>query len=156
MKRCTCPTFFAILFFPILAACGQGLEIKQRGTKLAYLARGGQPLLAFGCHLEHMFLRDNHPDYKVWSTWAKAHSVNHCRVRVIQPKIGDKYKPYLSAGEDGYDLTRFDPLFWDRFRAICVNLRDHGVIMHLLLFPHNSHVRNQNWVESASSIRRSY
>jgi len=37
------------------------------------------------------------------------------------------------------------PTLWKRFRAIRVNLRDHGFIMHLLLFPHISYVRSSNW-----------
>jgi hypothetical protein len=95
-----------------------------------------------------MLIRDNEPDYKVWSKWAEAHGMNHCRLRVIQPKTGDKYKPYASVGKDQYDLTRFDPTFWQRFRKICRNLSDHGIVIHLLLFPHNAHVRNGNWGES--------
>lgn len=139
-----------------LANCGgagQGLEIKKQGTKLAYIARNGKPLLAFGCHLEHLFLTENQPDYTIWSAWAQAHGINHCRVRVIQPKVGDLYKPYRSVGAGKYDLTQFDPLFWHRFREICLNLRDHGVIMHLLLFPHNSHVRGGDWRESLFNPR---
>lgn len=31
------------------------------------------------------------------------------------------------------------------FRVIRGNLRDHGFIMHLLLFPHNSYVRSSTW-----------
>jgi hypothetical protein len=126
----------------------QGLEIKNENNKLAYIARDGKPLLAFGAHLEHMFLRDNEPDYTVWSSWAQEHGMNHCRTRVIQPMLGDQYKPYKAMGNGKYDLTQFDLVFWKRFRAICVNLRDHGIVMHLLLFPHNGHVRTQSWPTS--------
>ncbi len=141
--------FVVLIFcFTHLDAFGQGLEVKNRGTKLAYIARDGKPILAFGCHLEHMFLKDNQPDYKVWSDWSQAHGISHCRIRVIQPKVGHKYKPYQSAEGGKYDLTQFDPVYWKRFRAICVNLRDHGIVMHLLMFPHNGHVRSQNWRES--------
>lgn len=131
-----------------MLAYGQGLEVKNPGTKLAYIARDGKPVLAFGCHLEHMFLKNNQPGYEVWSNWAQAHGMNHCRIRVIQPKIGDKYMPYQSAGGGKYDLTQFDPVYWNRFRDICVNLRDHGIVMHLLIFPHNGHVRSSNWRQS--------
>ena len=137
-----------IFLFPNCFIFAQGLEIKNQGTKLAYIARNGKPVLAFGCHLEHMFLKDNHPDYTVWSDWAQVHGVNHCRVRVVQPMIGDRYKPYQPAGGSNYDLTRFDPAFWNRFRTICMNLRDHGIIVHLLMFPHNGHVRSSNWRKS--------
>ena len=133
---------------PFSVAIGQGLEVGNHGTKLAYVARDGRPLLAFGCHLELMFVKDNEPDYTVWSKWAQSHGVNHCRARVIQPALSDTYKPYKSAGRGQYDLTRFDPVFWDRFRKICVNLRDHGIIMHVLMFPHNGHVRTGPWSKS--------
>ena len=129
-------------------AFGQGLEVKKQGTKLAYITHDGKPLLSFGCHLEHMFLRDYSPDYRVWSTWAQAHGINHCRIRVCQPKTGDTYKPYQPAGGGKYDLTKFHPAFWSRFRAICKNLSDHGIFMHFLVFPHNQHVRSSNWGES--------
>lgn len=148
MRRSIRMVFFLILCSANLVAFAQGLEIRKPGTKLAYIARNGKPLLAFGCHLEHMFLRDNDLNYTVWSRWAQAHGINHCRVRVIQPKRGDTYKPYQSSGEGRYDLTRFDPVFWDRFRAICVNLRDHGIVVHLLVFPHNGHVRDAPWRDS--------
>ncbi len=137
-----------IFSLPDSRAEAQRLEIRNPGTKLAYIARDGKPVLAFGCHLEHMFLKDNLPDYRVWSDWAQAHGINHCRIRVIQPKIGDRYHPYQSVTGGKFDLTRFDPAFWKRFRSICVNLRDHGIVMHFLVFPHNGHVRSSNWRES--------
>jgi hypothetical protein len=146
--RCNRILFVLISCSAGISAFGKGLEIKNPGTRLAYVARDGKPLLAFGCHLEHMFLADNRPNYTVWSDWAQAHGINHCRVRVIQPRIGDKYKPYQSVATGRYDLKRFDPLFWHRLRDICVNLRDHGIIMHFLIFPHNGHVRSKNWHES--------
>jgi len=148
MNKLTAMRLVLIFCLPHGVAFGQGLEVKKQGTKLAYIARDGRPILAFGCHLEHMFVKDNQPDYTVWSDWAQAHGVNHCRVRVIQPTLRDTYKPYQSVGRGQYDLTRFDPKFWERFRAICVNLRDHGIVMHLLMFPHNGHVRSQNWHKS--------
>lgn len=58
-----------------VSACGKGLETKNPGTRLAYIARDGKPLLAFGCHLEHMFLADSRSDYTVWSDWAQAHGI---------------------------------------------------------------------------------
>jgi hypothetical protein len=92
-----------------------------------------------------VFQKDNDTDYTVWSAWARDHGINHTRVRAVQPKITDTYKPYRSVGGHKYDLTQFDPAFWDRFRAVCENLRDHGIVAHLLVFPHNSHVRNSTW-----------
>ena len=139
--------FVMVLLFGS-SAYADGLQIKNEGTKLAYIAWDNKPLLAFGCHLEHMFLRDNEPDYTIWSKWAQAHGMNHCRTRVIQPLLSDTYKPYQAVGPGKYDLTRFDPVFWKRFRKICVNLREHGIVVHLLLFPHNGHVRSSNWRES--------
>ena len=148
MNRLTIMWLALVLCLLYGVAFGEGLEIKKQGTKLAYVARDDKPLLAFGCHLEHMFVKNNQPDYTVWSDWAQAHGINHCRVRVIQPLLSDKYKPYQSVGKNQYDLTRFDPKFWERFRAICMNLRDHGIVMHLLMFPHNGHVRSRNWRDS--------
>lgn len=62
--------------------------------------------------------------------------------------IDDRYKPYVQQADGKYDLTRFDPVFWNRFRKICENLQQHGIVMHMLMFPHNGHVRGQNWRQS--------
>lgn len=35
-----------------------GLAVEKAGTRLAYMTHNGTPLLAFGCHFEHMFFDD--------------------------------------------------------------------------------------------------
>ncbi|GJM29027.1 MAG: hypothetical protein DHS20C17_16620 [Cyclobacteriaceae bacterium] len=150
IKKMAWTAIFIMLFIQTNSVFGQGLTIENEGTKLAYVAHNGKPLFAFGVQLEYMmvFPHENY-DYPVWSEWAEKHGMNFCRTRVIQPIITNAYLPYKSVGEGKYDLTQFDPDFWQRFRNACVNLQQHGVIMHLLVFPHNMHVRVNNWGGSA-------
>ncbi|MHC4430670.1 MAG: hypothetical protein ACYTBS_02405 [Planctomycetota bacterium] len=50
-----------------------GLSVERASTRLAYIAHNGKPVLAFGCHLEHMFFDDY--DYEHWTKWAVAHGM---------------------------------------------------------------------------------
>ncbi len=126
------------------------LTIENEGTKLAYVAHNGKPLFAFGVQQEYLmvFSQENF-DYPVWSEWAQKHGMNFSRTRVIQPIITNRYMPYKAVGDGKYDLTQFDPDFWKRFRDACVTLNERDIIMHLLIFPHNMHVREGNWKTSA-------
>ncbi len=72
----------AILFFPLLGYPYQqtGLSIEKPETRLAHITYNGEPLLAFGCHFEHMYFDEY--DYKNWTQWAVEHWMNHCRARL--------------------------------------------------------------------------
>jgi hypothetical protein len=112
-----------------------GLAVEKAGTRLVYITHNGKPLLAFGCHLEHMFFEDY--DYKHWTEWAVRHGMNHCRTRLYHAYYR-KYSPFLKTEDGKYDLTKWDDFFWQRFHEICSYLQSKGIIIHLLIFPQGS------------------
>ncbi|MHC4517970.1 MAG: hypothetical protein ACYTAS_05230 [Planctomycetota bacterium] len=109
-----------------------GLAVEKTGTRLAYVTHNGKPLLAFGCHFEHMFFDDY--DYKHWTQWAVRHGMNHCRTRLYHAYYR-KYSPFLKTDDGRYDLTKWDQSFWQRFHEICSYLQSEGIIVHMLIFP---------------------
>lgn len=109
-----------------------GLAIQNPNTHLATITHKGKPLLAFGCHLEHMFFDDY--DYEHWTEWALAHGMNHCRTRLYHAYYR-KYSPFVKTADGRYDLTRWDTSFWQRFHKICSYLDSQDIIMHMLIFP---------------------
>jgi len=112
-----------------------GLSVEMAGTRLAYIAHNGKPLLAFGCHLEHMFFDDY--DYEHWTKWAVAHGMNHCRTRLYHAYYR-KYSPFVKTEDGRYDLTTWDESFWKRFHKICSHLQANGIIVHMLIWPQGS------------------
>ena len=109
-----------------------GLAVEKAGTRLAHITHNGKPLLAFGCHFEHMFFDDY--DYKHWTEWAVGHGMNHCRTRLYHAYYR-KYSPFLKTKDGRYDLTKWDDSFWRRFHKICSHLQSNGIIIHMLVFP---------------------
>jgi hypothetical protein len=109
-----------------------GLAVEKAGTRLAYVTHNGEPLLAFGCHLEHMFFDDY--DYEHWTEWAVRHGMNHCRTRLYHAYYR-KYSPFVKTADGRYDLTKWDESFWRRFHKICAYLQSKGIIIHMLVFP---------------------
>ncbi len=109
-----------------------GLSVEMPGTHLAYLARNGQPLMAFGCHFEHMLFDDY--DYEEWTRWAVAHGMNHCRARLYHAYYTD-YSPFWRNSEGKFDLTQWDDGWWKRFHKIMTHLQENDIIVHLLIFP---------------------
>ena len=112
-----------------------GLAVEKAGTRLAYITHNGKPLLAFGCHFEHMFFDDY--DYEHWTEWAVRHGMNHCRTRLYHAYY-QKYSPFLKTRDGKYDLTKWDDSFWRRFHEICSHLQSNGIIIHMLIFPQGS------------------
>ena len=55
----------------------KGLNIQNTNSHLAYISYNDEPLLAFGCHFEHMLFDDY--DYKNWTEWM----INHGMKSVI-------------------------------------------------------------------------
>jgi hypothetical protein len=116
-----------------------GLAVEKAGTRLAHITHNGKPLLAFGCHFEHMFFDDY--DYEHWTQWAVSHGMNHCRARLYHAYYR-KYSPFVKAEDGRYDLTKWDESFWRRFHKICSHLQANGIIIHMLIWPQGS---GGNW-----------
>ncbi len=112
-----------------------GLAIQNAGSHLATITYRRKPLLAFGCHLEHMLFDDY--DYKRWTAWAVRHGMNHCRARLYHGYYR-KYSPFLKNDEGKYDLTKWDMRFWDRCHEILSHLQENGIVVHLLIYPQGS------------------
>lgn len=112
-----------------------GLAVEKAGTRLAHITHNGKPLLAFGCHYEHMFFDDY--DYKHWTRWAVSHGMNHCRTRLYHAYYRD-YSPFVKTKDGRYDLTRWDESFWQRFHKICSHLQANKIIIHMLIWPQGS------------------
>jgi hypothetical protein len=111
------------------------LAILNPDTHLATITHNGKPLLAFGCHLEHMLFDDY--DYEHWTAWAVRHGMNHCRSRLYHGYYR-KYSPFLRMPDGRFDLTRWDESFWQRAHKIFSHLQENGIIVHLLIFPQGS------------------
>lgn len=109
-----------------------GLTIERQGTDLVYLARNGNPVMAFGCHFEHMLFADY--NYEGWTEWAVAHGMNHCRARLYHAYYTD-YSPFQRNTEGKFDLTKWDEAWWERFHKIMNHLQQNNIIVHLLIFP---------------------
>lgn len=112
---------------------GAGLSVAERGTDRCHLTHNGKPLLAFGCHFEHMLFVDGF-DWAGWTDWAAEHGMNHCRTRLFISGRGD-YGPFSKTADGRYDLTQWDSAYWDRFHAIISKLESRGIIVHLLIYP---------------------
>ena len=126
-----------VLFGDLQASPSQksGLAVEKASSRLAYMTHNGKPLLAFGCHLEHMFFDDY--DYEHWTEWAVRHGMNHCRTRLYHAYYR-KYSPFLKTEDGRYDLTKWDDSFWRRFHKICSHLQSNEIIIHMLIFPQGS------------------
>ncbi|MHC4628778.1 MAG: hypothetical protein ACYTDV_17510, partial [Planctomycetota bacterium] len=117
------------------ASSRSGLAVEKAGTRLAHITHNGKPLLAFGCHFEHMFFDDY--DYEHWTKWAISHGMNHCRTRLYHAYYRD-YSPFVRTEDGRYDLTKWDESFWRRFHRICSHLQSNGIIIHMLIWPQGS------------------
>ena len=112
-----------------------GLFIQNSDSRLPTLIYNNKPLLAFGCHFEHMLLDDY--DYKGWTRWMVDHGMNHCRARLYHAYYRD-YSPFLKTEDGRFDLTKWDDSFWQRCREILSHLQEKNIIVHLLIFPQGS------------------
>ena len=112
-----------------------GLSILKNDARLPTLMYDEKPLLAFGCHFEHMLFDDY--DYKEWTQWMVDHGMNHCRARLYHAYYRD-YSPFFKTEDGRYDLTKWDDSFWQRCREILSHLQENDIIVHLLIFPQGS------------------
>ncbi len=128
----------------------QSLDLARQGTDLVYFTYAGKPLLSFGGMSDFMFYADRDAlDYKLWANWASNHGMNH--LRTYPPlsykrveyftlenggKVHENIFPYLETtpGSRVFDLERFNPKYWKRFRSQCAYLQKKGIIIHLLLW----------------------
>jgi hypothetical protein len=116
-----------------------GLTIENPGSHLAYIAYQNKPLLAFGCHFEHMLFDDY--DYKHWTEWMISRGMNHCRTRLYHAYYTD-YSPFHRTPDGKFNLTEWDEGFWNRCHDILSYLQNKGIIVHLLIFPQGT---GGNW-----------
>lgn len=140
LLRASKPSFL-IIAITCVTALGQAsskgtshaaLAIQNAGTHLSTLTYHGKPLLAFGCHLEHMLVDDY--DYEHWTAWAVRHGMNHCRSRLYHAYYR-KYSPFRRMPDGRFDLTQWDERFWQRAHKIFSHLQENEIIVHLLIFP---------------------
>ena len=131
------------------AAITQGLSLEKAGTSKVYFAQDGEPLLSFGGLSDFIFYAAPDAfDYKLWADWAAAHGMNHLRayppfswrdIEAFAEENGGKADSLLfpyeetSPGSRQFDLTRFSPAYWQRFRDQCEYLQSKGIVIHLLM-----------------------
>jgi len=127
-----------------------GLTLERRGTAQVYFAYHGRPLLSFGGISDFIFYAaDDAYDYRLWADWAAEHGMSHVRaypplswkhqVAFAKTNGGDPNNvvfPYLETepGSRQFDLTRFNPAYWERFREQLAYLEKKGIIVHLLMW----------------------
>jgi beta-glucanase (GH16 family) len=113
----------------------------------------GKPVVLIGDYTWGTFSDEGY-DYKAMFDTLKAHGLNLARVWVFwgnekgfeseQTSSGARkgnMVPYLRPGPglagDGkpkFDLTKFDPAFFERLRAVCAAARERGLFLQLTLF----------------------
>ena len=145
----------------------QGLRLELAGTDQVYFSYHGRPLLSFGGMSDFLFYAaDDAYDYKLWADWQAAHGMNHCRaylpgswtyIEKFARENGGSVDKVLfpfqetSPGSRQFDLTKFDPRYWKRFREQCEYLQSKGIIIDLLMFNgwqlwnYNRNVAADNW-----------
>lgn len=113
----------------------------------AYFVYRGKPVLLIGDYTWGTF-SDVDYDYKAMFDTLKANRLNFARIWVWwgceefpEPINRIHVNPYLRTGpgnaNDGkpkYDLTKFNPSFFDRLRAVCAAARQRGIFLQLTLF----------------------
>jgi hypothetical protein len=105
----------------------------------------GKRILLIGDYTWGTFSDTNY-DFATMFDTLRAHGLNFSRVWLFwgyETDSGDRthLMPYLRTGpgnaNDGkprYDLTQFDPRFFERLRAMCVAARRRDIHLHLILF----------------------
>ena len=107
----------------------------------------GQPILLIGDSASTTFA-DVDYGFKTMFDTLKANDINLSRVWVFwgcETLIGNLNRvmviPYLRTGpgdaNDGkskYDLSQFNPDFFERLRNVCISAREHGIFLQLILF----------------------
>jgi hypothetical protein len=142
--------FLAILFSPAAAppatAATHALSVYPDNPHY-FRSPEGHPVLLIGDYTFGTF-SDTDYDFRAMFDTLRAKGLNFARVWVFWgcqyfPPFIDLLNmiPYLRPGpglaNDGkpkYDLTRFDPAFFDRLHAVCAAARERGIFLQLTLF----------------------
>jgi len=163
--------FVAVLSLAAMLSSGalanQGLALAKVGTEQVYFTYNGKPLLSFGTFSDFVFYAaEDAYDYRQWADWAAKYGMNHARaylpgswthIEAFAQENGGSLDnvlfPYLetSPGSREFDLTRFNPAYWQRFREQCQYLASKGIIIDLLILngwqfaSYSDEVRALNW-----------
>jgi len=146
MNRILIPAVLAL--FPMAGDCNaHGLELEKAATEQVYFTYDHKPLLSFGGLSDFVFYAaEDAYDYKLWADWAADHGINHVRAypplswkhvekftRENGGSLANMLFPYeeTAPGSRKFDLTRFDPAYWKRFRDQCEYLHSKDIIIHL-------------------------
>jgi hypothetical protein len=109
--------------------------------------RAGKPILLIGDYTWGTF-SDPDYDYKLMFNTLKEHGLNFARMWLWwgcdsfpEPINRPNLNPYVRSGpgiaNDGrpkYDLTRFNPAFFQRLRQVCSAARERGIFLQLTIF----------------------
>ncbi len=126
------------------------LLLEKAGTEDVYFSYQGKALLSFGGLSDFIFYAsEDSYNWKLWVDWAVEHGMNHVRaypplswkhVEAFAQENGGSASrvlfPYLEVepGSRKFDLRRFNPVYWKRFREKCEYLQSKGVILHLIMW----------------------
>lgn len=143
----------AVLCLGAGGAAGEPSGTKSRAVAIypsnprCFQTAEGKPVVLIGAYTWGTF-SDVDYDYSAMFDTLKAGGLNLARVWVWwgceefpEPINRRHVEPYVRAGpgkgNDGrpkYDLTRFDPTFFDRLGAVCAAARQRGIFLQLTLF----------------------
>ncbi|MGF1475529.1 MAG: hypothetical protein ACFB6S_08205 [Geminicoccaceae bacterium] len=141
--------FVALMVASLSVPARAELRLAEAGTERVHFTYRGKALLSFGGGSDFIFYvgRDAY-DWLRWADWSQAHGMNHLRAypplswqmveSVTLADGGDRADvlfPYQETdpGSRQFDLTRFNPAYWARFRQQLSDLQDRGIIVHLLM-----------------------
>src|SRR3972149_11113874 len=112
---------------------------------LYFQTADGKPVVLIGEYTWGIFSNMDY-DYKVMFDALKANGLNFARVWLFwgnETDSGDRVNvmPYLRMGPGNandskgkYDLTQFNPAFFERLRALCTAAHERGIYLQLILF----------------------
>ncbi|MBN2007720.1 hypothetical protein JW960_00070 [candidate division KSB1 bacterium] len=146
-----------LVLFLLLPACKQktldvhpGLAIANVGTKQAFFTHNLKPILSFGAMPDIIFhVADDAFDYKKWVDWHVANGMNHVRAYLPLSWKAIEYHTFEHGGsldnvifpfvetEPGsrtFDVTKYNDVFWIRFRQQCEYMQSRGIIIHLVMW----------------------
>jgi len=141
----------AVVVCAVLEAPVRGqLRLEEAGTPRVYFSYQGRALLSFGGLSDFIFYASEDAyNWRLWADWAAEHGINHVRAypplswKHVEAFAGENggsttrvLFPYVEAepGSRKFDLRRFNPAYWTRFREQCEYLQSRGIIIHLLMW----------------------
>lgn len=140
----------AIVLFCTSTAHASDLSIMLEGTPRAYLSLNNQPVMAVSCSAPFLFYADSTTfNIKQWAAYQKSIGVTHVtasiplnwhNIEAFVVENGGKAEncifPFNETAKNSrkFDLSRFNPRWWNRFRTYCKYLSDNGFIIQLTLW----------------------